>query len=183
VGPNGGRAELEAEAMTTTGTFDNPAAPSVPHLIQMRKRGRLTTLAKIVEVAGEPVLAQVYRDPARPAPEVVSQPPAVLHHAVRCSARRWLVRLDSTGACFAIALDEAIAAAWRHPSDGRLELFVPLSRFQRVAWVDWAYIPPDGPAVVLDDEPARAGARLPRQGRGEGRQLPLFNLGAEEGAV
>jgi hypothetical protein len=165
--------------MTTTGTFDNPAAPSVPHLIQMRKRGRLTTLAKIVEVAGEPVLAQVYRDPARPVPEVVSQPPAVLHHAVRCGARRWLVRLDGLGACFAIALDEAIAAAWRHPSGGRMELFVPLNRFQRVPWVDWAYIPPDGPTVVLGDEPTGAGARLPGQERGGGQQLRLFDLGGE----
>lgn len=152
-------------------TFDNPAALSVPHLIYMRKRGRPVVLAKIVEVGGERVLAQVYRDPARPVPEVVSQPPAVLEHAQAAGARRWLVRLDATGECFAIAIEEALADGWRHMSDGRLELFVPLDQFHRAPWVDWAYIPPDGPAVVLDDEP-------PAQRRGEGVQLSLFDLSA-----
>jgi hypothetical protein len=163
--------------MTTTN--DNPAALSVPHLVRIHKRGRLTTLAKIVEVAGERVLAQVYRDPARPVPEVVSQPPAVLEHALAVGAQRWVVRLDRTGDCFAIDVSEALATGWRHASGGRLELFMPLSRFQRVAWLSWEYIPPDGPAVVLGDEPTGAGARLPRQGRCEGRQLALFDLARE----
>lgn len=154
------------------------AIPSVPHLVQVRKRGRVCTLAKVVytHTLRERVLASVYRDPERPTPTVVSLPPAVLEHAKLVGCRRWVVRLDGVGQAWAIDIDVVLRDGWLKQSDGALERFVPLDRFTPIGWVDWEYLPSDGPAAVL--EPGAGTTPQPR----EGRQLFLFDvLGREAG--
>ncbi len=150
-----------------------PQGEHTAHLVRVTKRGRTCTVAKVVPASGtgEWVLAAVYRDPARRVPSVASMPVAVLQHALRLGCRRWVVRIDQTGEAYSLDIEDVLREGWRQASDGIMELFVPLDRFEHIAWPDWPYIPPDGPAVVLGPDCDRRPS--------EGRQLRLWGEGGE----
>lgn len=123
-----------------------------PVALQVAKRGRLCTIAKLVDATplNEIVLAMPYRH--RQAVEHVSIPPVVLRYARQSGARLWIVRLDAEGRCFALALAEVDnAAGWLKPSEGSPEWFVAMSKFQAIAWQDWPFVEA---TIRLDDVPS-----------------------------
>ncbi len=128
--------------------------PFRPVALQMTKRGRVCTIAKLVEATpmNQIVLAMPYRH--RQTVNHVSVPPVVLRYARESGARLWLVRLDSEGLCYALPLADVERAGWLKPSEGKPEWFVPLSRFTPMAWQGWEYVTQ---VVQLDAMPTAGG--------------------------
>ena len=100
------------------------------------KHGRKCVLAKIVraEPTGEIVIAMPVRNRRFSAP---SLPATAFQLARRLGATAWIVRLDHRGQAYRIGLDEALALAGVG-DDG--ELYVPLSCFRPIGWVDWPFV-------------------------------------------
>lgn len=109
-------------------------------LLQIRKRGKLCTLGKLVKAKplNEWVLAMPYRH--RQTVGTVSIPPSVLQYVTDRGASRWIVRLDSLGQCYSYPLSEVEKGGWLKSSFGIAEYFVPLERFQPIPWQDWPYV-------------------------------------------
>jgi hypothetical protein len=122
----------------------------LPVAVQMRKRGRLVTLAKIVWLIPygyeQPVLATPYRH-RRAVRDVVSLPLAVIQFAQDCGCIWWVVRFDQERRALRIRLDEVLTSGWRRTTEAGTELFVPLDRFENCLYPEWAFIET---AVVLD---------------------------------
>ena len=109
-------------------------------VILVPKRGRNMSIGKICisRPLGEVVFAMPYRH--RPATNVVSLPPAVLDYALLCGATKWVVRYDLTGECYAFPLEQVEREGWRKTSDGGLELFLPLSKFESIPYQTWNFV-------------------------------------------
>lgn len=146
-----------------------------PVLLQAAKRGRIVTLAKLV--IAQPLKRIAVAVPYRHRQEVdhPSLTPATLEVARRMGAEWWIVRFDLRGECFGLRLSEVEQIGWLKPSEGRPEWFVPLSRFERMAWQEWEYIP-DENAIRIDSYPARPEPTPARERDPEGRQPSLFEV-------
>ena len=109
-------------------------------VIKFAKRGRNVVVCKLVKCMplNEVVVAVPYRH--RRTVNVVSLPPTVVDYAIESGARRWVVRLDMAGDCYSFPLKEVPVVGWRKPSEGIMEYFVPLSKFQRIGWQDWDFV-------------------------------------------
>jgi hypothetical protein len=127
-------------AATMVAVANRPHAHFTPCCLIVRKRNRDCNVGKLVVARpmNRIVLAMPYRNRQRV--DHVSVPPAVLRYARQEGATSWLVRLDSEGKCLALPLDRVENSGWLKPSDGAAEWFVPLSRFQPVAWQDWPFV-------------------------------------------
>lgn len=131
--------------------------------IAIPKRGRTCIIAKLVTAhpLGRLVLAMPYRN--RQEVDHVSMPPAVLTYVRTHGATLWIVRLDGKGECYALSLAAVERAGWLQASEGKAEWFVPLDRFERIPWQDWAFL--QHTVTIADD---------PRPGRPPVMQLSLF---------
>jgi len=126
--------------------------------LQIRKRGRVCTIGKIVRAdpLGEIVLAMPYRN--RQTVGVVSVPVAALAYARQQRARFWVVRFDGRGECYGLPLEQVDRIGWLRRSDGQAEWFVPLVKFERLPWQEWPFV--EACVMVGEDKPEPAFQQL-----------------------
>jgi hypothetical protein len=101
--------------------------------LAVRKHGRRCIVAKIVPLAGELVLAVVWRN-QRGTRQAISLPTVVLDYARKAGVRRFVLRDDRRQAAYTAPLDIF--------DRGRLvgwERYIPLGWLQPTPWRDWPY--------------------------------------------
>lgn len=117
--------------------------------------GRWATVAKLVEVEGELVLAVPYRHRPR-LQDRISLPLVALRYALQHGATSIVVRLDQDGYALKLPLEKALRLGERQVLDGQAEVWLPLCWFSEVGWVDWPWT---AQAIRLGPGPEE----LPRQ--------------------
>lgn len=107
-----------------------------PVALQVRKRGRVCTVAKITYFIGDdrPVLAVVWRG-QRGTSEVVSLPPSVLEFAKAMGVQNFFLRNDKTGQMYSAPLT-VFDQGWTGP-DG--ERYIRLTSLRPTAWRQWRF--------------------------------------------
>lgn len=120
---------------------------------------RWATVAKLVPIGGELVLAIPYRN-RQHLEGRISLPLAVLRYAQEHGARAIIVRFDAERQAFRLPLAEAFRLGRPGTLDGQGELWLRLADFEEAAWPDWPW--------------ASAEVRLGRGLNGWPRQLALL---------
>jgi len=103
--------------------------------LQVWKRGRWCTVAKIVLLDGQMVLAVAVRH-QQGTTSTVSIPLLALDHAEARGCRWFVWRHDRRYEMRRIRLDTLRAEGWLQ-ADG--EVYIPLERMERVPWAKWPY--------------------------------------------
>lgn len=109
-----------------------------PTALQVRKRGRVCTVAKITYFTDDPtrpVLAVVWRG-QRGTSEAISLPTSALEFAKSAGARDFYLRDDRQGRMFTITLEDFERQGWIGV-DG--ERYVKLSQLRPARWRQWQY--------------------------------------------
>jgi hypothetical protein len=101
----------------------------------VHKRGRWVTVAKIVKLDDEPILAMAVRH-QRGTSRAISLPLPVVAHAESRGCRWFYRRDDRAGTMGRIALADMRQRGWIG-SDG--ELYVKLTDLEPTPWKKWAY--------------------------------------------
>jgi hypothetical protein len=135
----------ESAAVRQHGGSANEAAGNPPHThltmpwpvaLETFKRGKWCCVGKIVDLAGEPVLAIAVRH-QRGTERVLSLPLPVLDYARACGCK-WLVRRDDRQhTAGRILLADLRKAGWLG-NDG--EFYVKLSDLAPTPWQSWQYV-------------------------------------------
>jgi hypothetical protein len=99
---------------------------------------RWVTVAKLVDVGDELVLAIPYRHRQR-LQQRVSLPLVVIRYAQEHGARAIIVRFDDERLAFRLPLGEALRLGWREPLEGQPELWLSLELFEECPWPAWPY--------------------------------------------
>jgi hypothetical protein len=138
-----------------------PCQPIFSHVVAFHKRGRLCRIGKVVQPSplGQWAFCMPYRN--RQSVDHVSVPLSVLAYLRQLGVRWWIVRLDTTGECFALPLERAEVIGWLHTSEGMPERFVSLSAFGRVSWQSWPFVEA---TITVPPPGANTGANLVRGG-------------------
>ena len=103
--------------------------------LQIHKRGRWVTVAKVVPLDGEPVLAVCWRN-QQGTRTAISLPLVALSYAEAHGARRFVLRDDRLGVARTITLADMRRKGWIG-ADG--ELYVKLAEMTPCPWRPWAY--------------------------------------------
>jgi len=103
--------------------------------LQIRKRGRWLTVAKLVELDGEPVLGVAWRN-QKGTSKAVSLPLVAVAYAEAHGVRRFVLRDDRLGTAKTIALADMRRRGWIG-ADG--ELYIKLEDMMPTPWRPWAY--------------------------------------------
>lgn len=111
------------------------AAHVEPVALALSKRGRLCTVAKVVPLDGEPVLATVWRN-QHGTRQAVSIPLSALAYAEAQGCRRFVLRDDRAGTMRSIGLEEVRHKGWIG-ADG--EYYVKLEDMAPCPWRPWPY--------------------------------------------
>ncbi|PWH15392.1 MAG: hypothetical protein DDG58_11145 [Ardenticatenia bacterium] len=122
------------ENTSTTGASARPYHTPELLALQVHKRARWCTIAKVVPLDGELVLAVVWRN-QRGTQRVVSLPQVVLDYARRLGVRRFCLRDDRyrrMGVCSLDTFDRG-----RLGADG--ERYVPLTWLTPCQWREWPF--------------------------------------------
>jgi hypothetical protein len=101
--------------------------------LAVRKHGRRCIVAKVVPLAGELVLAVVWRN-QQGTKNAISMPTAVLDYARKAGCRRFVLRDDRRQAAYTASLDVF--------DRGRLvgqERYIPLNWLKPTPWQDWPF--------------------------------------------
>jgi len=101
---------------------------------------RWVTVAKLVCVGGEPVLAIPYRHRQR-LRDQVSLPLVAIRFAQEYGAKAIIVRYDDEGLAFRLPLEEALRLGRRELLDGQPEIWLNLGLFEECHWPAWPYVP------------------------------------------
>lgn len=117
-----------------------PSRPQVPAALQVYRRGRWCTVAKVVRPRGwqRPVLAVVYRHRQALAGRL-SLPELVLRYGLQAGAEELIVRFDADGVAYRLPLEEALRVGERRREHGLAEVYVYLDDMERCGWVDWSF--------------------------------------------
>jgi len=103
--------------------------------LQIRKRGRWLTVAKVVPLDGEPVLAVAWRN-QKGTSRAVSLPLVAVSYAEAHGARSFVLRDDRLGVARSITLADMRRKGWIG-ADG--ELYIKLADMTPCPWRPWAY--------------------------------------------
>jgi hypothetical protein len=116
--------------------FNTPAAIQVfrPSL------RRWVTVAKLVCVGGEPVLAIPYRHRQR-LRDQVSLPLVAIRFAQEYGATAIVVRFDDEHLALRLPLEEALRLGRWDLLEGQLEIWLNLELFKEYPWPSWPYVP------------------------------------------
>lgn len=162
----------ESGSVTTTEPIHR-----IPQIIEASKRGQTVTLAKIAVPDGEtiPAMISVYGKGRVSVPSVISIPIRIIDHARCLGCQMWIARFDAAHLCLRLPLPAVESSGWAEASEGFLERFVPLERFERSHWTTWPFV--EG-AISIDDLPRSVMelATYPARKRTDDRQLPLFEV-------
>jgi hypothetical protein len=99
---------------------------------------RWVTVAKLVDVGGERVLAIPYRHRQR-LQGWVTLPLVVVRYAQEHGATAVIIRLDHERLAFRLPLEEALRLGRREPLEGQPELWLSLELFEECPWPAWPY--------------------------------------------
>jgi hypothetical protein len=99
---------------------------------------RWVTVAKFVDVGGEPVLGIPYRHRRR-LQEQVSLPLVVVRYAQEHGAAAIVIRLDDEHTAYRLSLEEALRLGQREWLDGQVEVWLDLVLFDECPWPDWPF--------------------------------------------
>lgn len=113
-------------------------APAVAIQVYRPSLNRWATVAKMVQVDGELVLAIPYRRRQRLKGRV-SLPLRVVRFAQAEGAEAIVVRFDDEGVAYRLPLEEALRMGERGMVDGEAEAWWFLAIFEEAPWPAWAY--------------------------------------------
>lgn len=138
--PAGGRCRGPREPVAgARRRFDSTTTPEAVAIAVYRPSlGRWATVAKLVQVDGELMLAIPYRRRQRLKGRV-SLPVSVIRFAQAEGAEAIVVRFDDERRAFRLPLREALRLGWLEHLDGEPEAWWPLDIFEEVACPDWPY--------------------------------------------
>lgn len=125
-------------ATVDSGRQHDSSTKREPIALEIFKRNRWCTVAKVTFLDGDRILAIAHRN-QHGVRSTISVPLVILDYAEGAGCRWFYFRRDQTGQMWRTALVELRKAGWLVASDGVAEVFVKIDRMEPVTWRKWAY--------------------------------------------